>query len=135
MIMKVIDFHNTKTRECDDVNNEQAFHCHGVGSHCHYPMIYGDDLTGNWIMLTPQSYKIVCANFYTSQFRLILDRYISLLSQFKDQPQQLPFVKFVSTPCSEKLHNPAFGVPASIGYVTKQGASKIDSLFIRFHNH
>jgi hypothetical protein len=86
-------------------------------------------------MSTLQSYKITSANVYTSQFRLIPDRYMSLVSQFSQQPLQLPFIKVISTPCGETFNNSAAGVPCYINSVTKQGASKIDSLFIKFFNH
>jgi hypothetical protein len=87
-----------------------------------------------WIMLTPQSYTIKKANYYTSQFRLILDRYISLASQFNVRPLQLPFIKVASTPSRETFGNPRVAnADVAISSVTKQTASKIDSLFITFH--
>jgi hypothetical protein len=70
------------------------------------------------------------ANFYTSQLTLNTDRYISLASQFSQQPLQLPFVKVVSTHCGNTFAN-----AGNISSVTKQAARKIDSLFITFHNH
>jgi hypothetical protein len=89
-------------------------------------------------MLTPQSYKITWTNVYTSQFKLIPDRYISLVSQFNQPPWQLSFVKVVSTPYEETSTPPIPGasdVPGPITSVTKQSASWIDSLFITFHTH
>jgi hypothetical protein len=61
---------------------------------------------------------------------------MSLVSQFSQQPLQLPFVKVISTPCGETFGAPTYapaGVPGSTNSVTKQSASKIDSLFITFH--
>jgi hypothetical protein len=54
-----------------------------------------------WLQLIPQAYAIHSANFYTSQFKLITDGYISLASQFSQQSLQLPFVKVVGTPCGK----------------------------------
>jgi hypothetical protein len=54
-------------------------------------------------MCTLKSYLIARANFSTSQFRLIPDRYFSLVSQFNSQPLRLPFIKVVNTPCRETI--------------------------------
>jgi hypothetical protein len=70
------------------------------------------------------------SNFYTSQFKVIPDRNISLVSQFNIRLLQLPFVKVISTPCGK-----SFTPGGTISLVTKQAASKIDSLFITFHYH
>jgi hypothetical protein len=47
---------------------------------------------------------------------------------------QLPFVKVISTPSGETFANPGINnADVPISSVTKQAASKIDSLFITFH--
>jgi hypothetical protein len=55
---------------------------------------------------------------------------MSLVSQFSQQPLQLPVIKVVSTPCGK-----TFAQVDDITSVTKQAGSKIDSLFITFHYH
>jgi hypothetical protein len=131
MIMKVIENNNIDTNT--HINKEMAYQYYGVGTPCYYPVAAVADPSATWIMLTPQSYKITRANFYTSQFKLIPDRYILLVSQFSQHPLQLLFVKVISTPCGETFTGPAAGVPGPIISVTKQSASQIDSLFITFH--
>jgi hypothetical protein len=85
-------------------------------------------------MLTPQSYTIKKSNFYTSQFELIPDRYITLASQINKRPLQFPFIKVVNTPSGETFGNPGVAnADVAISSVIKQTASKIDSLFITFH--
>jgi hypothetical protein len=60
---------------------QAAFQCYGVGTQCIFTT--GADVApGAWIQLIPQAYTIPSANFYTSKFKLIKDRYISLASQF-----------------------------------------------------
>jgi hypothetical protein len=125
MIMKVIDCCSAKNIECTDINKELSFHFYAVGINYHYPMNVNDDPHDNWIMLTPQSYKITSANFYISLFNLIPGRFVLLVSQFKGQPLQLTFVKVVNTPCGETFHNPALGIPSSSGSVTKMEQVKL----------
>jgi hypothetical protein len=129
MSMKVTEHTLFNQYECTNVSKQAVFQCYGVGTHSDYT-----DATANganaWIQLTPQSYTIYSANFYTSQFRLISDRYMSLISQFNTSPLQLSFIKVVSTPCGK-----TFAPGGTIASITKQAASKIDSLFITFHYH
>jgi hypothetical protein len=129
MIMKVIDYNGVNQYTCIDVAKQACFQCYGVRTHCMFTTA-NNAAPAAWIQLVPQSYTIHSANFYTSKFKLITDRYISLASQFSQQPLQLPFVKVVSTPCGK-----TFALGGVIESVTKQAASKIDSLFITFHYH
>jgi hypothetical protein len=55
--------------------NKKFIQWYGVGSEVPYT-IAANAGPAAWIKLTPQSYKITSANFYTSQFKLITDRYI-----------------------------------------------------------
>ena len=132
--MRVISVGGTATTQCTHARKSAAFQTYGVGNAVYYSIDGTDPLT-QWIMLTPQSYTIHKANYYTSQFKLIPDRYISLASQFNIRPLQLPFVKVVSTPSGETFTTPGVALAAdvAISSVTKQAASKIDSLFITFH--
>ena len=95
-------------------------------------------------MFQPQNFQIRTADFYSAQFKLILDRYISLVSQFTTSPLMLPFIKVINTQSGQGFAgNPGaaygFGVPSAIvatttmESTTKQAATKIDSLFITFH--
>jgi hypothetical protein len=124
--MKVVDYNNVDQYSCTHVNKQGTFQYYGVGT----PYMFATAASNAWIQLIPQAYTIHSANFYISQFKLITDRYISLASQFSQQPLQLPFVKVVSTPCWK-----TFAPGAGIESVTKQAASKIDSLLIAFHYH
>jgi hypothetical protein len=99
MIMKFVAYNAVNQMSCYHTAKQKVYNCYGVGSEIPYTIANNDAPAGTWIKLTPQSYKIMSANFYTSQFKLITDRYISLASQFSQQPLQLPFVKVVSTPC------------------------------------
>jgi hypothetical protein len=129
MIMKVIDYNGIDEYSCFHTTKQAGYQCYGVETPCYFPTIAANT-PNTWLMLTPQSYKIHSANFYTSQLKLIPDRYISLVAHFNQQSLQLPFVKVVSTPCGV-----TFPVNGDISSVTKQAASKIDSLFIIFHYH
>jgi hypothetical protein len=129
MIMTVIDYNNIDQYSCTKVAKQGAFQCYGVGTPCIFTLAAAN-AAGFWIQLITQAYTIHSANFYTSHFKLITDRYISLAFQFRQQPLQLPFIKVVSTPCSK-----TFGPGGVIESLTKQAASKIDSLFIKFHYH
>jgi hypothetical protein len=129
MIMKVLDYNNIDQYTCSNVSKQGAFQCYGIGTPCMFTQAAAN-APNTSITLIPQAYTIHTANFYTSQFKLIPDRYISLASQFSQQPLQLPFVKVVSTP-----NGKTFAPGNVIESVTKQAASKIDSLFITFHYH
>jgi hypothetical protein len=94
MIMKIIRYNVFDTKGCTHNNKILSAQCYGVGTECYFPTVAGVDPYLTWIMLTPRGYRIAKANFYTSQFNLIPDRYISLTSQFSQQPLQLLFVKF-----------------------------------------
>jgi hypothetical protein len=133
MIMKVIRVGGVATTQYNHARRSTAFQCYRVGNACYYYVDGTDPLT-QWIMLTPQSYVIREANFYTSQFKLIPDRYISFTSQFNLKLLQLPFIKVVSIPSGETFGNPGgANADVAISSVTKQATSKIDSLFITFH--
>jgi hypothetical protein len=139
MIIKVISIDvgagagQQTTNLCTHIRKSAAFQFYGVGNPCYYSVGVTDPIL-TWLKFTPQSYTINKANFYTSQFRLIPDRYISLASQFNIKPLQLPFIKVVSTPSGETFGNPGVAnADIAISSVTKQAASKIDSLFITFH--
>jgi hypothetical protein len=68
-------------------NKEAAFQCYNVETDCYYPSTAAaDNPKATSIKLTPLSSKINSDKFYTSQFKLIPDRYISLISQFSNQP-------------------------------------------------
>jgi hypothetical protein len=129
MFMKVIDYNCIDTYSCFHATKQAYYQCYGVGTQCFYPTIAANT-PNTWLMLTPKSYKIHSANFYTSQFKLIPRRSISLVAHFNQQLLQFPFVKVVSTPCGG-----TFPGNGDISPITKQAASKIDSLFITFHYH
>jgi hypothetical protein len=134
MIMRVISVGGITPTMCNHLRKSAAYQTYGVGNAVFYSVDGTDPLT-QWIMLTPQSFTIKKANYYTSQFKLIPDRYISLASQFNIRPLQLPFIKVVSTPSGETFTNPgvAMASDVEISSATKQAASKIDSFFITFH--
>jgi hypothetical protein len=129
MIMKVIDYNSVNQFDCAVATKQAVFQCYDIGTHCIFNTAAAN-APNAWIQLVPQSYTIHEANFYTSQFRLITDQYISLASQFSQQPLQLPFVKVASTPCGK-----TFAPGGVIESVTKQAASKSYCLFIIFHYH
>jgi hypothetical protein len=68
------------TNLCTHIRKSASFQCQRVGNPCYYSVGVGDPLT-SWLLLTPQSYVIKGDNYYASQFKLIPDRYISLVSQ------------------------------------------------------
>jgi hypothetical protein len=129
MIMKFVAYNNVNQLSCSHTSKQKVIQCYGIGSEIPYTTADANS-AATWIKLTPQSYKITSANFYTSQVKLIPDRYISLVSQFRQQPLQLQFIKVVSTPCGK-----TFVQAGDISSVTKQAARKIDSLFITFYYH
>jgi hypothetical protein len=118
MIIKVVDNNANFINDCTHNSKEMAFQCYGVETRCFYPTAAANNLSATWIMLTPQSWKITNANFYISQFKLIIDRYISLISQLNTQPLQLPYVKDISITCDETFGAPVAGAPGSITSVT-----------------
>jgi hypothetical protein len=80
-----------------------------------------------YVMLKPQTYQMTKANFYASQFKLITDRYMSLVSQFSTQPFQLSFVKVMSTHSGVSLT-----FPGQIVSVTKQASTKLKACLLHF---
>jgi hypothetical protein len=117
MIMIVISVGGVSTSQCAHPKREAEFQCYGVGNSCYYS-IYGSEPTTQWIMFIPQAYKITKTSFYTCWFKVITNRYFSLVSQFNIQSLQVPFVKVIRTSCGE-----SFGAPvasnAPIASVTK----------------
>jgi hypothetical protein len=103
--MKVINDGGTLTKQCNHVKRDSAYQCYGVGNPCYYS-INESNPTTQWIMLIPKAYTITKANFYTYQFKLISDRYMSLISQFNPQALKFSYVKVVSTPSDEAFGNP-----------------------------
>jgi hypothetical protein len=80
MIMKFVAYNAVNQLCCYNTTKQKVYNCYGIGSEIPYTTNLAN--AAAWIKLTPQSYKIITANFYTSQFKLITDRYISLASQF-----------------------------------------------------
>jgi hypothetical protein len=118
--MKFVAYNAVNQISCYNTAKQKVYQCYGIWSEIPYTAAAAN--AAAWIKLTPQSYKITSANFYTSQFKLIPDRYISLTSKFIQQSLQLPFIKVVSTLCGK-----TFAQAGDISSVTKQVASKIDS--------
>jgi hypothetical protein len=100
MIMKFISYDRISQLACSHTSKQKVYQCYGIGSKVPYTTATAN-AAADWVKLTPQSYKITSANFYSSQFKLIPDRYMSLVAQFSQRPLQLPFVKVVSTPCGK----------------------------------
>jgi hypothetical protein len=129
MFVKFISYNRISQPDNYHRIKQKVYQCYGIGTEVPYTTTAANAADA-WIKLTPQSYKITSANVYTSQFKLIPDRYMSLVAQFSQLPLQLPFIKVISTPCGK-----IFAQAGDILYVIKQAASKFDSLFITVHYH
>jgi hypothetical protein len=79
MIIKIISIGGVATIQCNHIRRFAEFQCYGVENAAYYSVDGTDPIT-QWIMLTPQSYTITKANYYTSHFLLIPDRYFSYVS-------------------------------------------------------
>jgi hypothetical protein len=129
MIMRVINYNNIDQYTCSHEDKQQAYQYYSVGTPCYFTTVAVNNPNAS-VILASQTYTVTKANCYTSQFRLIPDKYISLISQLNTQTLQFPFVKVISNLCWE-----TFTFPGNIVSVTKQAASRIDGLLITFHYH
>jgi hypothetical protein len=63
--MKVIDDIGNATNICNHINKEQVYQCYAFETRCYFPIEATFDHDAYWIMLTPQSFQISVANFYS----------------------------------------------------------------------
>ncbi|GMO12710.1 MAG: hypothetical protein Ta2E_01230 [Mycoplasmoidaceae bacterium] len=71
---------NIPQATCSHANREPAFQFYNVGTRHYYVQAAANDPRTTWIMFTPSVYEIKNTYFYSSSFKLIRDRYTSLVS-------------------------------------------------------
>jgi hypothetical protein len=62
--MKFVAYNSVNQMSCYNTAKQKVYNCYGVGSEISYTTLAANAAAA-WIKLTPQSYKIISANFYT----------------------------------------------------------------------
>jgi hypothetical protein len=114
MVSKVISYYAGAAKvlqtSATNVNRELAFQFYNVNTHNYYIQATGGDPLTHWVQFAPEHYVIEELYFYTSKFRLLLDRYAFLISQYQ-QPLEIPFVQITyskATNTSWEIHQVLF---------------------------
>jgi hypothetical protein len=133
MVIKGTDYNGVATNVVSTIiNRELSYQFLNVDTNAYFGYGVNGDPAGCWIQFQPVVHHIETVEFFSTQYRLLENRYVSLISHFNQESLELSSVKKVRVRASREfgdntLENPDFAS------TTKQKSQKINSIFITFH--